>query len=78
MASLPDIDVPMTEEQEAALVLKRTLGGMESLSETNRVNLTNVHDVQLERAQDLLKGILLYDTLTHASNAPAAEKMAAK
>ena len=29
----PDIEVPMTEEQEAALVLKRTLGGLESLSE---------------------------------------------
>ena len=30
----PDIVVPMTEEQEAALVLKRTPGGIESLNET--------------------------------------------
>jgi len=35
----PDIEVPMTEEQEAALVLKRTLGGLESLNATNRVSI---------------------------------------
>jgi len=71
----PDIEVSMTEEQEAALVLKRTLGGFESLSETNRAAIANVHDVQFERARDLLKGILLYDTLNGEAK---PEKMAIK
>ena len=71
----PDIEVSMTEEQEAALVLKRTFGGFESLSETNRAAIANVHDVQFERARDLLKGILLYDTLNGEAK---PEKMAIK
>ena len=69
----PDIEVPMTEEQEAALVLKRTLGGLESLNATNRVSIENVHDIQLERARDLLKGIMLY-----SGRADGAAKVAAK
>ncbi len=75
---LPDIEVPMTEEQEAALVLKRAPGGPESLSETNRINLAGVRDVQLERAVELLRDILLYDTLNDAAKLPAPEKMAVK
>jgi carboxyl-terminal processing protease len=69
----PDIEVPMNEEQEAALMLKRTPGGLESLSATNRVTVENVHDVQLERARDLLKGILIYSSRTER-----AEQMVAK
>lgn len=73
----PDIEVPMTEEQEAALLLRRQVGGPESLSETNRINLARVHDVQLERAGDLLRDLLLYNALN--DTAPAAPgKMAAK
>jgi carboxyl-terminal processing protease len=74
----PDIEVPMSEEQEAALVLKRTLGGLESLSQTNRVNIENLHDVQLERAEDLLKGIMLYSALDDEARPEAPDKMAAK
>jgi len=71
----PDISVSMTGEQEAALVLKRAPGGLESLSETNRTTVAGVHDVQLERARDLLKGLLLYEAL----NEPAKPgKMASK
>ena len=74
----PDIEVPMSEEQEAALVLKRAPGGMESLSETNRIAIAGVRDVQLDRAGDLLRGILLYDTLNDATAPQNGEKMAAK
>jgi carboxyl-terminal processing protease len=70
---MPDIEVPMTEEQEAALVLKRTLGGLASLSETNRASIENVHDIQFERARDLLKGIMLY-----SGRAAVAEKVTVK
>jgi carboxyl-terminal processing protease len=71
----PDISVSMTGEQEAALVLKRAPGGLESLSETNRITIAGVHDVQLERARDLLKGLLLYAAI----NGPEKpEKIATK
>jgi carboxyl-terminal processing protease len=69
----PDIIVPMNEEQEAALLLTRLPGGLESLDATNRVRVAQIRDVQLERAKDLLKGMLLYGQL---ENSPV--KMAAK
>jgi carboxyl-terminal processing protease len=69
----PDIVVPMTEEQEAALLLTRLPGGLEALDVTNRARIALIPDVQLDRAEDLLKGILLYGQL---ENAPV--KMAAK
>ena len=74
----PDIEVPMTEEQEAALLLKRAPGGLESLSETNRIALAHVHDVQLERAEDLLRDLLLYDTLKDTAWSGARRQMTAK
>ncbi len=74
----PDIEVPMTEEQEAALVLKRTLGGMESLNETNRLTVARVHDVQLERAGELLRDLLLYDARNDAAAPATPAKMADK
>jgi carboxyl-terminal processing protease len=74
----PDIEVPMSEEQEAALLLKRAPGGMESLNETNRISIANVRDVQLDRAEDLLRGILLFETLNNGAAPQNREKMAAK
>ena len=74
----PDVEVPMTEEQEAAVLLKRAPGGFESLSQTNRVIIENLHDVQLERAEDLLKGIMLYNTFNDEARPQKPEKMAAK
>jgi len=71
----PDILVPLTDEQEAALIVQRTPGGIESLDAKDRARAQAVTDLQLERAEDLLKGILIYNTF----NAPApAEKVAAK
>jgi len=69
----PDIVVPMTGDQEAALLLTRLPGGLETLDATNRIRIAQIQDVQRERAEDLLKGILLYGQL---QSAPA--KMAAK
>lgn len=68
----PDIYAPMTDEEEAALILKRSPGGFDSLDETNRVRAEEIKDVQLERAEDLLKGILIYSQMTDQG------KMAAK
>jgi carboxyl-terminal processing protease len=69
---MPDILVPMSNEEEIAVVLKRSLGGMMSLDETNRTRVEAIRDIQFDRAQDLLKGILLYGELA------APDKMAAK
>ena len=68
----PDIFVPMNDEEQAALLIKRAPGGLESLNETNRTRMESFRDAQLDRAQDLLKGMLLYDTLA------TPEKVAAK
>jgi len=70
----PDIVVPMTEEQEAALLLARLPGGLESLDVTNRVRVAQIHDVQLERAEDLLKGMLLYGQLENTQLKMAAKQ----
>jgi carboxyl-terminal processing protease len=69
----PDILVPMTEEQEAALLLTRLPGGLAALDSIERVRVAKIQDVQLQRAEDLLKDMLLYGRL---QGAPA--KLAAK
>ncbi len=68
----PDVVVPMTDEEEAALIFQRSLGGLYSLSPEDRARVETIRDVQLERAEDLLEGILLY---SHLSN---PEKVAVK
>jgi carboxyl-terminal processing protease len=68
----PDIFVPMSDDQQAALLLSRSPGGLESLGDQERVQAKNASDVQFDRAEDLLKGILLYSGL----NRP--EKVAVK
>ncbi len=57
----PDSVVRMTTEEEEALYLKRLIGGFESLDEEQKATIQSVRDVQLERAQDYLKGILTLD-----------------
>jgi carboxyl-terminal processing protease len=57
----PDIVVPMNDEEEGALLMKRTPGGIESLDKTNRALVEKIQDLQLQRAEDLLKAILKYD-----------------
>ncbi len=65
----PDILVPVTDEEERDILLKRTPGGIESLDEKDRERVVNAHDPQLERAMDLLKGITLF-----TQRSPAPEK----
>lgn len=70
----PDILVPMTDEEERDVFLQRVPGGLESLEGKERERVQNAHDLQLERAQDLLKGITLY---THRTPPTAPSKVAA-
>jgi carboxyl-terminal processing protease len=64
----PDIDIPMTLDEEEALAIRRMPGGVDafdSLDAKKKDFIRGVHDTQLERAMDLLKGIALY---THRFN----------
>jgi carboxyl-terminal processing protease len=60
----PDSIVPMSDEAQAALLISRSPGGLESLDAKERARMKNFSDVQLERADDLLKGLLLYGELS--------------
>jgi carboxyl-terminal processing protease len=56
----PDIVVPMSQEDEQNLSLRHMPGAMDVLDDKERELVASVRDRQLERAMDLLKGILLY------------------
>jgi len=70
----PDILVPMTDFEEAAIIRQQSPGGVETLDDKERTAVMNVHDAQLERAEDLLKGLLVYNAMHSAK----PEKVAAK
>jgi carboxyl-terminal processing protease len=75
----PDILVPMSEEEERDVTLRRMPGGLESLSEFERERVRNAQDPQLDRAYDLLKGIALYTQRVAATEGPSrAGKVASK
>ena len=77
----PDIIVPMSQDEERDLALKRTPYGIESLDERDQERVRNARDVQLDRAMDLLKGISLYSKRAGISDRgmrKAGEKVAAK
>ena len=75
----PDIVVPMSDDEERDLMIKRTPGGPESLPEKDRERVQGARDPQLERAYDLLKGIVLYTRIAPTEDKkPAADRMAAK
>jgi carboxyl-terminal processing protease len=68
----PDSLVPMSDDDQASLLIKRAPGGLESLDEKDRALVESARDVQLDRAEDLLKGVLLYEAMA------GPEKVAAK
>lgn len=75
----PDVPVPATEEQDRAILLRRTPGGIETLDKAEQEAVAQIRDPQLDRATDLLKAILLYTERTNESNPGAVRsKMAEK
>lgn len=56
----PDSIVPMTPEEEEALYLKRVPGALENLDDERRERVKVAKDIQLDRAVDYLKGVMLY------------------
>ena len=69
----PDIIVPLTDNEERDVLMKRSPGGIDTLEEKDRERVRIAHDLQLDRATDLLKGIMLYAQLQ-----PAEMKLAAR
>ena len=69
----PTIPVAMSEEEGRAVQLQWTPGGIESLDEKDRELVSQVHDPQLERAMDVLKGIMLI-----SQRSPLPEKRVAR
>jgi carboxyl-terminal processing protease len=73
----PNVIVPLTDEEDRDLQLKRMPGGIDQREEQDRERLKNVRDPQLERADDLLKGILLFTQRAPAGPDEKDSKMAA-
>ncbi|MBI2949011.1 MAG: S41 family peptidase [Verrucomicrobia bacterium] len=56
----PDSVVPMSDEEEDLLAYQRIPGGIEMLDPERREKARQLTDVQLDRARDFLKGVLLF------------------
>src|SRR5204862_723155 len=56
----PDIAVPMSDQEEHDVFIKRTPGGLDTVEPKDQERVRNARDIQLDRAMDLLKGISLY------------------
>jgi len=69
----PDIPVFMSDEEERAMLFKRSPGGLETLEPKDREVMEKLRDPQFDRAVDVLKGILLF-----AQRAPADDQPVAK
>jgi carboxyl-terminal processing protease len=75
----PDVVIPMSTEEDEALILKRMPGGLENLDEERRERVKNAHDVQLERATDYLKGMTFWrDRLQYTRKAAGESRTAAR
>lgn len=73
----PDIIVHMSSRDAEALTIKRTPGLLQTLSPERQKAIRAVHDIQLERAKDVLKGIRLFASLhLHAPEATPVERTA--
>jgi carboxyl-terminal processing protease len=69
----PDVTVVLTSEEERDLALKRAPGGLETLDPRDRDRVAQARDPQLDRANDLLKGIILF-----SQRAPSPDKSIVK
>jgi len=69
----PDIAVALSEEEERDIIYQRTPGGLESLDGKERERVAKARDPQLDRAIDVLKGMMLY-----TERAPLPDKKVAK
>ncbi len=74
----PNVVVPISEDEERDISYnKRTPGALDALDEKDRERIKNARDVQLDRANDLLKGILLFAERAPERSRVYSGKMAA-
>jgi len=74
----PNIEVIASDDEEAGILLRRSPGGLEVLEGKDRQRVDGLTDPQLNRAMDMLKGILLFTERLPAPEAIEAEaRMAA-
>lgn len=74
----PDIIVPMSDEEERLTRLRVTPGGIESAPESERDRIRNARDPQLERAVDVLKGILVFAERNPPTDQAKSDKIASR
>jgi carboxyl-terminal processing protease len=65
---IPDIFVPISDAQEADLINQRVPHAVDAHADPTREGALHAPDVQLDRARDLLKGILLYTARSTATS----------
>ena len=58
---------PVTDFEDWALALQHTIGGVDSLPPDQQAKALAVRDIQLERAEDLLKGLLIMEVRSPAN-----------
>ena len=74
----PNITVLATDEEEMAIMLRRAPGGVESLEGKDRERVEKLTDPQMDRAMDVIKGILLFTQMQpDAESGKAERRMAA-
>jgi carboxyl-terminal processing protease len=73
----PNVIVPVTDQEDRELQLKYSPGGIASLEGKDRERVEELRDPQLDRARDLLKGILLFTEREPVNNVRPEGKMAA-
>jgi carboxyl-terminal processing protease len=69
----PDCPVPMSDDEELAVSVRQRRPSLDTMDEKERDLILTTHDPQLERAEDLLKGILIY-----AHRTPPDRRIASK
>jgi carboxyl-terminal processing protease len=74
----PDIVVPMSDDDERDLALRRTPYGLEALNDEDRERIERATDPQLDRAMDVLKGVRLYSDRAASAADPKRRKAAGK
>jgi carboxyl-terminal processing protease len=74
----PNVVVPITDDEERDISFKRTPGAVDTLDEKDRERVKNARDPQLDRATDLLKGILLFAERAPEKNSPSSKMAAAQ
>ena len=72
----PNVSVPISDQVDQALQLQRMPGGLQNLDPQRREQIEKTPDVQLERATDLLKGILIFAERSPQNTQGTGSKMA--